>query len=153
LIAKETGIIPATPLAILAILDYYKVALKNKNITVLGRSNLVGGPIAKLLKKRGAKVKVGHSQTLDISKLTENADILISAVGSPNLISGKMIKKNAFVIDVGTTTVAGKTKGDTDFEKVSKIAGFITPSVGGIGPVTVIKLMENILRAYKFQNK
>lgn len=153
LIEIGEGLIPATPLAALEIIDHYKINPKGKKVAILGRSKLVGEPIARILKHRGAKIKVGHSKTPNLATITKDADILISAVGKPNLITGDMVKKGVFVINIGSQKINQEIVGDFDYPTVAPKASFITPVVGGIGPITVIKLMENVLRAYKLQNK
>jgi len=140
---------PATPLGVLEILKEYKINVKDKNVTVLGRSRLVGKPIAILLKRMGAKVSVCHSQTLNTAELSKQADILISAVGKPGLIQADMVKAGAVVIDIGITATSEGFKGDVDFEKVRKKTSFITPVPGGVGPMTVVSLMKNVLKASK----
>lgn len=143
--------LPATARAVLSILDDEKIEVKNKKITVLGRSNLVGKPVADELLKKGAQVRVVHSQTPNPKEITLDGEIVISAVGKPFLIKGDWIKKEVVVIDVGTSKdpKSGKIVGDVEFEKAKLRASKITPVPGGVGPMTVISLMENVLESAK----
>lgn len=142
---NRLGIVPATPLAVMQILQEYNIDLRDKVVAVIGRSHLVGMPLRYLLEHAGARVLVGHRQIKDIASLTRQSDIVISAAGSPGLITGKMVKKDAVVIDVGINDVDGKLKGDVDFESVKEIASIITPVPGGVGPLTVIMLLQNTI--------
>lgn len=144
--------LPATALAVLSILKDEKIPIKGKNILVVGRSPLVGRPVAQKLKKMGGKVEVVHRQTKDPQRKANKADILISASGVPHLVKKTWVKKGAVVIDVGTTKLNGKIVGDVDFEGVSSKVSKITPVPGGVGPMTVISLMENIYLACQKSN-
>lgn len=146
---NKPGIYPATPLAIMEILKLNNIELNNKTVCVVGRSHLVGTPLRYLLENAGAKVLVGHRQTKNISELTLRSEIVISATGSPEIIKESMIKKGAVVIDVGINDVDGKLKGDVDFEAVSKKASLITPVPGGVGPLTVVMLLQNVISSAK----
>ncbi|PIZ00585.1 bifunctional methylenetetrahydrofolate dehydrogenase/methenyltetrahydrofolate cyclohydrolase [bacterium (Candidatus Howlettbacteria) CG_4_10_14_0_8_um_filter_40_9] len=148
----ESDLYPATPLGILEILKEYDVDVKNKKVVIMGRSKLVGKPISLLLKNKGASVEVCHSQTGNTAEVCRDADILISAVGKPNLVTADMVKDGAVVIDVGTTRTDGVLKGDVDFENVKNKASLITPVPGGVGPLTVACLMKNVIKAKKMQN-
>jgi len=148
---NEEGIIPCTPLGILELLNHYNIDVKGKNIVIIGRSLLVSKPLFNLLLNKDATVTMCHSKTVDLPLITKNADILISATGKPHLVTEDMIKDNAVIIDVGISRIDGKLCGDVDFENVSKKASYITPVPGGVGPMTVIMLMKNILNAYKKQ--
>lgn len=141
--------LPATAKAVLSILEDEKIEVKNKKITVLGRSNLVGKPVADELLKRGADVAIVHSQTPNPKETTQAGEIVISAVGKPYLVKGDWIKKGAIVIDVGTSQdpESGKIVGDVDFEEAKLSASKITPVPGGVGPMTVISLMENVVES------
>lgn len=144
----ETKFLPATARAVLSILDDEKIEVRDKKVTVLGRSNLVGKPVADELIKRGAKVLVIHSQTPNPKEIALEAEIVISAVGKANLVKGDWIRQGAVVIDVGTSLAeGGKIVGDVDFEKARKRALKITPVPGGVGPMTVISLMENVVES------
>jgi methylenetetrahydrofolate dehydrogenase (NADP+)/methenyltetrahydrofolate cyclohydrolase len=139
---------PATPLGVMEMLDYYKVDIEGKNATVIGRSNVVGKPLALMLLERNATVTVCHSRTKDLSEHTKNADILVAAVGKPGLVTADMVKEGAYVIDVGTTRVDKKIVGDVDFENVIKKA-HCSPVPGGAGPMTVAMLISNVVEAHK----
>lgn len=145
----DSEFLPATARAVLSILDDEKIRLNNKKITVLGRSNLVGKPVADELLKRGAEVSVVHSQTPNPKEMTLEGDIVISAVGKAFLVKGDWIKIGAVVIDVGTSEDRenGKIVGDVDFDKAKLKASKITPVPGGVGPMTVISLMENVVES------
>ncbi len=138
--------LPATPAGIIQMLEYYDVPLEGKHVVVVGRSTVVGRPLAILLLRKDATVTVCHSKTKNLSEYTKTADILISAVGMPGLIKGSMVKKGAVVIDVGTTKVGEKTKGDVEFDEVIKKAD-CTPVPGGVGPMTVAMLLNNVVEA------
>ena len=134
---------PCTPKGILLILDEYNIEIEGKHVVVIGRSNLVGKPVAQMLLNRNATVTTCHSKTKNLSDITKTADILISAVGK-NVVGEKYIKNNCVVIDVGIfRDEFGKLRGDVDFENVSKLASHITPVPGGVGPMTIASLMLN----------
>lgn len=147
---------PSTPLGILKILDYENIDTEGKHVVIIGRSNIVGKPLANLLlikKKRGnATVTVCHSRTPDITMFSKMADILIVAVGKAGFVKGNMVREGTVVIDVGINYVkddAGKHKltGDVDFDSVSGIASYLTPVPGGVGPVTTMMLLSNLVKA------
>lgn len=142
---RKSKYIGATPKAILTILKENKVKIKDSHVVVVGDSELVGKPTAKCMREKGAKVKICNISTKDLKRETLKADILISAVGKPKLIKKDMVKDGVVVIDVGTNFVKGKLKGDVDFDGVSKIASKITPVPGGVGPMTVASLFENLI--------
>ncbi len=153
-IGKNT-FIPCTPFGIVELLKHYKIKIEGKNTVIVGRSNIVGKPLANLLLNMDATVTVCHSKTKNLKDITNKADIFISAVGKKNLITKDHIKKGAIVIDVAILRDE-KTKtwvGDLKFDEVSKKASFITPVPGGIGPMTVAHLLKNTLTAYKIQKK
>lgn len=152
--------VSATPAGILELLKRYDIPTAGKNCVVLGRSNIVGKPVASLMMQKGypgdATVTVCHSRTPNIKEICLEADIIIAALGAPEFLKGDMVKAGATVIDVGTTRVAStetksgfKLKGDVHFEEVSEKAAFITPVPGGVGPMTIISLMRNTLLAGK----
>ncbi len=151
LIKKEESLIPCTPKGIISLLEYYKIDLL-KNVVIVGRSELVGLPLFHLLLNKNATITLCHSKTKNLKDYTSKADILIVAVGKKGLITKDMIKKNSIIIDVGINRVDNKLYGDVDFE-CSKYASLITPVPGGVGPMTVISLMENVYDAYKLQKK
>ena len=151
LIKKEEGLIPCTPLGIVNLLDYYQIDI-NADIVIIGRSRLVGLPLFHLLEGRGATVTLCHSKTKNLKKFTQNADILIVAVGKPGLITKDMVKESAVVVDVGITRIEDKIYGDVKNDVIEKVK-VITPVPGGVGPMTVVSLMENVFNAYKLQEK
>ncbi len=140
---------PCTPTGIIALLDYYGIEIAGKHAVVLGRSNIVGKPVAHLLLQRHATVTICHSKTTNLKEVTLQADILIAAVGRPHFVSSEMVKEGAVVIDVGINRVDGKLIGDVEFDPVAEKAAFITPVPGGVGPMTIALLMENTLKAFK----
>lgn len=146
---EEPYVYPCTPKGILLLLDEYNIELDGKNVVVVGRSNLVGKPVAQMLLKRNATVTMCHSHTKNLSEITKTADIVVSAVGK-NVIGEKMLKSNCVVIDVGIfRDENGKISGDVDFENVSKISAYISPVPGGVGPMTIASLMLNTVELAK----
>ena len=139
-------ILPPTVQGILEIFKNYKIFLKGKNIVIVGAGRLVGFPLALQLLKEKATVSVLNEFSKDTPSFTKKADILISAVGKPNLIKGDMVKNGAIIIDAGTSTKEGKLLGDVDFKSVSKKASYITPVPGGVGPMTVACLLQNLVK-------
>lgn len=152
---NPSAIVPATAKGVITILNFYNIPIKSKKATVVGRSKLVGAPVAILLKNLGAIVTVGHSKTEDLKAATKSADIIVVAVGKPNIITKAHVSPNQTIIDVGInveeTDGNKKLKGDVNFEEVSQVVGAITPVPGGVGPMTVASLFENLLEAYKNQ--
>lgn len=144
---------PCTPLGIIRLLDYYDIPIAGRNAVVVGRSDLVGKPLARMLMDRDATVTVCHSKTDFLPSHTRHADIVISAVGKPNLITEDMVTPDVVVVDVGINRVDGKLCGDVDYDKVSKLASHITPVPGGVGPMTVAMLMENTLYAARMRKE
>lgn len=143
-----------TPMGVIELLDYYNIGIEGKNCVIVGRSNIVGKPMASLLLERNGTVTICHSRTADLSYHTKNADILIAAVGREKFIKADMVKDGAVVVDVGINRGAdGKLYGDVDFENVKEKASYITPVPGGCGPMTIAVLMKNTLTAYKMQNR
>lgn len=136
-------IAPATPFGIIELLKRSRVELSGKHAVIVGRSNIVGKPLAAMLLNRDATVTVCHSKTRNMAEITRQADILIAAVGKPRFITADMVKEGVVVIDVGINKVAGATVGDVDFEKVKQKASLITPIPGGVGPMTVASLIKN----------
>ena len=140
--------LPCTPAGIISLLDYYKVEVQGKRCVVIGRSNIVGKPMALLLLERNGTVTVAHSKTVDLPALAREADILVVAVGRPHFVGADMIKDGAVVIDVGINRLPdGRLVGDVDFDSVSKKAALITPVPGGVGPMTITTLLKNTLKA------
>lgn len=142
---NESPVLPPVVCAVSKILKEYKISIKGKNIVLVGAGRLVGKPLMIWFSQEKAAVTVINKETKNLSFFTKNADIIISGVGKPNLINGKMIKKGAVVIDAGTTSESGKLRGDIDFKSVSKKASYITPVPGGVGPMTVACLIENLV--------
>lgn len=140
------GLAPATPLGVLALLDHYAVPVAGKRAVVVGRSNLVGKPLAALLLQRDATVTVAHSKTTDLAAVTRSADVLVAAVGRPRLITPAMVKPGAAVLDVGLTREDGAIVGDVD-PGVAGVAGHLTPMPGGTGPMTVVMVIANTIVA------
>lgn len=140
---EEPYVYPCTPKGILLLLDEYNIELEGRHVVVVGRSNLVGKPVAQLFLKRNATVTMCHSHTKNLANITKTADIVVSAVGK-NVIGEKMLKSNCVVVDVGIfKDENGKISGDVDFENVSKVAAYISPVPGGVGPMTIASLMLN----------
>ena len=150
LFSGETpNVYPCTPKGILLLLDEYKIDLSGKHAVVIGRSNIVGRPVAQMLLDRNATVTMCHSYTKNLSQITKTADIIISAVGK-NIIKGEMLKSGCVVVDVGIfKDETGKTRGDVDFESSSKIASYISPVPGGVGPMTITSLMLNTVELFE----
>ena len=141
--------VSCTPKGIMRLLEYYNIDLEGKNVCLINRSNIVGKPLFHLLIEKNATVTMCHSKTTNLKNITKNSDIVISAVGKANFITEDMIKEDAIVIDVGICRVDGKVMGDVDFENVSKKCSFITPVPGGVGPMTIAMVLENILESVK----
>lgn len=148
-----SGMVPATPLGIMTLIDHNKIDLKGMNAVVIGRSNIVGFPIARLLMDRGATITVCHSKTKDIAIHTKQADIIVVAVGRPKMLKEYMVKEDVIIIDVGINRVDGKLVGDADFENLEQKASFITPVPGGVGPMTIHGLLSNTVKLYKMHVK
>jgi methylenetetrahydrofolate dehydrogenase (NADP+)/methenyltetrahydrofolate cyclohydrolase len=145
------GLRPCTPLGVIELLDRYDVALEGAEAVVVGRSDLVGKPVAFLLLQRNATVTMCHSRTRDLAGVCARADVLIAAVGSPGLIGGEHVKQGAAVIDVGINRTDDGLRGDVDFEAAVERAGAITPVPGGVGPMTIAMLLRNTLSAALLQ--
>ena len=154
LLAGETPYVyPCTPKGILLLLDKYGIEIEGKHVVIVGRSNIVGKPLAVMMLNRNATVTVCHSRTKNLSEITKSADILISAVGRI-IISADMVSGGTVVIDVGIyKDENGKTRGDVDFENVATKASYISPVPGGVGPMTIASLMLNTVELFDFQNK
>ena len=149
LVTGNAAFKPCTPAGIIQLLDYYNIDLEGKNAVVLGRSNIVGKPVAFLLLEKNATVTICHSRTKDLSSITRQADILIAAIGKPNFVTTEMVKDGSVVIDVGINRVDGKLVGDVDYQLVSQKVSLITPVPGGVGPMTIAMLMANTLLSFK----
>ena len=145
---NQDTFVSCTPYGIMKMFEAYNIDLTGKNITILGRSNIVGKPLIQCCLNKNATVTVCHSKTTNLKEHTKNADIVISAIGKPKFVTEDMIKTGAVVIDVGTNRGEdGKLTGDVDFENVSKKASYITPVPGGVGPMTIAMLMNNVIKA------
>ncbi len=166
LFAGKPKITPATPEGIMRLLSHYKIPIAGKHAVVVGRSNIVGKPLAQLLLAEDATVTIAHSKTKNLASITKQADLLFVAAGKPKLITAKMVKKGAVVVDVGMNRAGGKGDGaapsgdsggrlvgDVDFAGVSKIASWITPVPGGVGPMTVAALLANTIACHKLQRQ
>ena len=149
---KET-LASCTPKGIMKLLEHEKVKIEGANAVVVGRSILVGKPIANLLLNANATVTVCHSKTKDLAKITKKADILIAAIGKKHFITRDMVRRGSVIIDVGINRVDGKLYGDVDYDNVFDKVSKITPVPGGVGPMTVVMLMENVILAYKNHQK
>jgi len=149
--------VPCTPKGIMCMIDSTGIDLKGKMAVVVGRSNIVGKPVAKLLLDRNATVVIAHSRTADLASVTLQADVLVVAVGRPKMVTGDMVKPGAVVIDVGINRIdvpsedgskSSRLVGDVDFESAAEVAGWITPVPGGVGPMTITMLMENTIECF-----
>ncbi len=149
----EECLMPCTPFGVMNMLADYGIDISGKNAVVVGRSNIVGKPIAAMLLKANATVTVCHSKTKDLSGVCAKADILIAAIGKAKFIKKEYVKDGAVVVDVGINRVDGKLCGDVDFEDVKDKCSYITPVPGGVGPMTITTLMQNTLKAFKVIEK
>lgn len=145
----ETCFVPCTPKGIIELIKHNGIKIEGKNAVVLGRSNIVGKPVAQLLLNENATVTICHSKTVNLKEVCSKADILVSAVGRPNFVQKDFIKEGAVVIDVGTTSVDGKIVGDVCFDEVIEKAGFVTPVPGGVGAMTTTMLIKNLCEGLK----
>lgn len=151
LVANQPGLRPGTPRGCIEILERNGVQIEGARAVVIGRSEIVGKPVALMLLHRHATVTLCHSRTRDLPGVTREADIVVAAVGQPRMIRGDWIKAGAAVIDVGTNSVDGKLVGDVDFEAAAERAGLITPVPGGVGPLTIAMVLQNTLEAFALQ--
>ena len=148
----EDTFISCTPYGVIKMFEEYNIDLTGKDVVIVGRSNIVGKPLIQCCLNKNATVTICHSKTKNLTEHTKRADVLIAAIGKPKFITQDMVKKGAVVIDVGINrTEEGKLVGDVDFENVEKIASHITPVPGGVGPMTVAMLMNNVIKATKEQ--
>ncbi|PRR82964.1 tetrahydrofolate dehydrogenase/cyclohydrolase catalytic domain-containing protein [Clostridium vincentii] len=143
------GFLPCTPNSVITLLRSLNVNLEGKEVVVLGRSNVVGKPVAQLLLNENATVTICHSRTKNLKEVCKRADILVVAIGRPKFVDDSYVKDGAIVIDVGTSSVEGKITGDVDFEKVINKAAFVTPVPGGVGALTTTLLLKNVCEALK----
>ncbi|HDG3759464.1 TPA: bifunctional methylenetetrahydrofolate dehydrogenase/methenyltetrahydrofolate cyclohydrolase FolD [Staphylococcus aureus] len=148
----EQTFVPCTPLGIMEILKHADIDLEGKNAVVIGRSHIVGQPVSKLLLQKKASVTILHSRSKDMASYLKDADVIVSAVGKPGLVTKDVVKEGAVIIDVGNTPDEnGKLKGDVDYDAVKEIAGAITPVPGGVGPLTITMVLNNTLLAEKMR--
>ena len=154
LVLGQDTFVSCTPYGIMRMFEAYNIDLDGKNAVVIGRSNIVGKPMSHCLLNKNATVTICHSRTKNLAEITKRADILVAAIGKAEFVKADMVKEGAVVIDVGINrNEEGKLKGDVDFENVSKKASYITPVPGGVGPMTIAMLMNNVVKAAKMQNK
>ena len=153
LISGKSSLYPCTACGVISLLDKYGVILEGSNVVIVGRSSLVGMPLFHMLENRNATVTLCHSKTRNLQSITKNADIIISATGVKGLIKEDMVNNNTVVVDVGITRENGNLYGDVDFDSVSRKASLITPVPGGVGPMTIASLAQNVLKAYKMQKR
>ena len=154
LVLGQDTFVSCTPYGIMRMFEAYNIDLEGKNAVVIGRSNIVGKPMSHCLLNKNATVTICHSRTKNLAEITKRADILVAAIGKAEFVKADMVKEGVVVIDVGINrTEEGKLKGDVDFENVSKKASYITPVPGGVGPMTIAMLMNNVVKAAKMQNK
>lgn len=153
LMTGQDCFISCTPYGIIKMLESYNIQIEGKHAVVIGRSNIVGKPLSQCLLNKNATVTICHSKTKNLEQITKTADILISAVGKVNIVTAEMVKEGATVIDVGMNRNSeGKLTGDVDFENVKEKAAYITPVPGGVGPMTIAMLLNNVVKACKIQN-
>ncbi|MFP6113298.1 bifunctional methylenetetrahydrofolate dehydrogenase/methenyltetrahydrofolate cyclohydrolase FolD [Helicobacter pylori] len=154
LCTQKESFLPATPMGVMRLLRHYHIEIKGKDVVIIGASNIIGKPLSMLMLNAGASVSVCHILTKDISFYTQNADIVCVGVGKPDLIKASMLKKGAVVVDIGINHLNdGRIVGDVDFTNVQKVAGFITPVPKGVGPMTIVSLLENTLIAFEKQQR
>ena len=154
LLLNQDTFVSCTPYGIMKMLEEYNIELEGKNIVIIGRSNIVGKPLMACCLNKHATVTICHSKTKDLKEKTKNADILVAAIGKSNFVTSDMVKDNAVIIDVGINRGTDKKlTGDVDFENVKEKASYITPVPGGVGPMTVAMLMNNVIKATINQNK
>lgn len=154
LCTQKESFLPATPMGVMRLLEHYHIGIKGKDVAIIGASNIIGKPLSMLMLNAGASVSVCHILTKDISFYTQNADIVCVGVGKPDLIKANMLKKGAVVVDIGINHLNdGRIVGDVDFNNAQKVAGFITPVPKGVGPMTIVSLLENTLIAFEKQQR
>lgn len=153
LVLNQDTFVSCTPFGIIKMFEEYNIDLTGKNVVILGRSNIVGKPLIHCCLNKNATVTTCHSKTKNIQEIASKADVLISAIGKAHFVTADMVKENAVVIDVGINRLDnGKITGDVDFENVKEKASYITPVPGGVGPMTIAMLMNNVIKATKRQN-
>ena len=153
LVLGQDTFVACTPYGVMRMLEAYNINIEGKNAVIIGRSNIVGKPLVQCLLSKNATVTVCHSRTKNIEEITKKADLIVAALGKADFVKEDMVKEGCVVIDVGINRLEnGKLVGDVDFEQVSKKASYITPVPGGVGPMTIAMLMENVVKAAKHQN-
>lgn len=145
---KKKTIYPATPKGIMTLLKTYDIQVSGMHAVIIGRSNIVGFPIARLLMDAGATITVCHRQTKDLAYHTKQADLIVASAGQPNVLTRDMVKQGAIVVDVGVNRVNGKLVGDVKFDEVKEVASYLTPVPKGVGPMTINGLLENTYELY-----
>lgn len=150
-VGRET-LVPCTPYGIIKMLELQGIPIEGQRAVIIGRSNIVGKPLAMLLMARNATVTVCHSRTKELAAICRQGDILVAAIGKPEFVTGDMVKPGATVIDVGINRVSGKLVGDVKFAEAAEVAGHITPVPGGVGPLTIAMLLHNTLKAAELQH-
>lgn len=146
------GLRACTPKGIIKLLEYYNIDLKGKKVCIIGRGNIVGKPLIFEFLNKDATVTIAHSKTSNLKEITLNNDVIVSAVGKPHIITEDMVNEGAIVIDVGITVIDGKIVGDVDFDNVKNKCSYITPNPGGVGPMTIAMIIQNVIDAYKGGN-
>ena len=149
---NKEGLVPCTVRGIIRLLDEYKIEIEGKHVVIVGRGNIVGKPLSHAFLNRNATVSMCHSKTNNLEEICRSADILVSAVGRGNLITKDMVKENVVVIDVGISRIDNKVVGDTSFDEIKDKCSYITPVPGGVGPMTVAMIMENLLIAKEMKD-
>ncbi len=152
LVANQPGLRPCTPIGVMELLHAYDIPVQGAEAVVVGRSDIVGKPVALLLLHENATVTIAHSRTRDLAGVTRRADILVAAVGRPEMITGEMVKPGATVIDVGVNRTDAGLVGDVHYPSASQVAGAITPVPGGVGPMTIAMLLANTLKAARLRH-
>ena len=149
LVHNLPGLRPCTAKGIIRLLEYYNIELKGKDVCIIGRGNLVGKPLFFELLNHDATVTITHTKTQDLKEKCKKADIIICGAGVPKILKSNMVKKNAIVIDAGITVIDGKVVGDADYINLCKKCKYITPNPGGVGPMTIAMIIENVIEAYR----
>ncbi|AJF61455.1 Bifunctional protein FolD [archaeon GW2011_AR15] len=149
---NEEKIVPCTPKGVITLLDYYKINLYGKRICILGFSNIVGKPLAAMCINRGGTVTICNSKTKNIKEHTLRSDIIMSSVGKPKLVTKNMVSDGAIVVDIGFSKIKGKTYGDVDFNNVKEKCAYISPVPGGVGPMTIVSLIQNLILLKKLKD-
>lgn len=150
---NKDSLMPCTVKGIIVLLEKYNIDLKGKKVTIVGRGNIVGHPLSLALLNKDATVTVAHSKTKNLKEVCKDADIIVAATGKAHLITEDYVKEKAIVVDVGVTRIDGHITGDVDFDNIKDKCSYITPNPGGVGPMTVAMIMENVIKAYQMQER